>query len=599
MVQTTAISKNSLDRLQTYQDDMLEWAKDCAFVRDHYTSELVPFVLNPGQEILHAVAEKQLAESGFVRILLLKSRRFGGSTYIEVRFYHKTSLEFNKNAFIIAHEEDSTSTLFKMAKLLHEKNPLAPSTRARNAQELIFDNKEGTGLKSEYRLATARNVHAGRSQGAHFLHDSEEAMWGNAVDLLPSLLATVPKPPVYTEVFRESTANGYGNPFQIDVFNAYAEGQYPFYTHTDGRVYAWGNPDTDWVLCFVPWYVDPHNSRPFESDGKRQEFESKIKAPALNRTTMVWEKSEALKLKEKFSLTLEQLHFRDVAIKDEFRDDANKFCQEYPSMVEEAFLSQGSNVYSKELCDILEANCKPPILTGNPVVIGKNPKVRPHEYGHFKVWRRPTKDGVYLMTVDAAGGKKKRHKEDSKEPDKTCIDVWDRESGEQCAQWHGDLDYDLIGDMVQMVGTIYNLAIACVELQNHGYTVVADLSREKYSMYEAKLGEPGWLTNSSTKPQMVDRLYSKARDGGIQIRCKETVSEMRTYKEESGQFEAETGCKDDRVVSACMGAMMMDLLLAASVTRRKDNKASAHGFSNWQARSQQIEGGGGARSVVI
>ena len=164
-------------KILTWLNDFEKFAKDCLVVRDHNTSSLVPFKFNAPQKILHQIAEKQKVEKGRVRIVFLKSRRFGGSTYVEGRFYWRTALHYNKNTFIIGHENESTTTLFRMAQLFQERNPIPPSVLASNAQELRFDKADGTGLKSEYRLATAKNVDAGRSQGIHYLHCSEEAFW--------------------------------------------------------------------------------------------------------------------------------------------------------------------------------------------------------------------------------------------------------------------------------------------------------------------------------------------------------------------------------------------------------------------------------------
>ena len=215
-----ALDPKYMAQLESYLEDFELFSGDCLQIKDHVSSQIVPLHLNPGQKILHAVAERQSKDKGYVRILLLKSRRFGGSTYVEARFYWKTSLSFNKNTFIIGHEQDSTDTLYQMATLYHQLNPIKPSTLKSNAKELMFDTEKGTGLKSQYRLATAKNLSAGRSQGIHYLHDSEEAYWTNADILLPGLLACLPPPPAESECFRESTANGYGNLFQRDCFMA-------------------------------------------------------------------------------------------------------------------------------------------------------------------------------------------------------------------------------------------------------------------------------------------------------------------------------------------------------------------------------------------
>jgi hypothetical protein len=93
------------------------YAGKCLKIRDHNTAQIKPFLFNRPQKILDAIVKKQIAALGYVRILLLKARRFGGSTYIEGRGYWRTSLWKNRNAFIVGHEEESTNTLFSMAQL--------------------------------------------------------------------------------------------------------------------------------------------------------------------------------------------------------------------------------------------------------------------------------------------------------------------------------------------------------------------------------------------------------------------------------------------------------------------------------------------------
>lgn len=592
-----------LELLKSYTTDCERHAADCIFIRDHNTSQILPLNYNPPQKILHTVSEKQLADMGIVRVLLLKSRRFGGSTYVQGRFYSKTSLDFNRNTFIVGHERESTRTLFEMAKLMQERNPIAPATRASNEQALKFDNKQGTGLKSEYRLASAENVDAGRSQGVHFLHDSEEAFWRDPRTLLTGLMQCLPDPPAYSEAFRESTANGYGNPFQEDVFKSYGEGEHIYYEARLSDVlphmpdsdvmfpFAWRQPGTDWVLVFVPWFAHDRYIRAFDSDNQRDEFETKTNEQVFDPDEMEWIDSEAKKLQDKYCLTLEQLHWREWAIENKCNGDIRKFRQEYPATVEEAFLSTGTNVYPKELCDTLEANCETPIIVGDVVLRNGQPRIRRNKHGKFRMWEKPDNYEQYFVTCDSGGGQNQRQKDDKTDPDPTCIDVWNHRTGKQVAQWHGHIEYDMIADIVEMAGTMYNHAMACVEIRNHGYTVVAGLKRKKYPQFERRPQEPGWDTNLKTKPIMVDDLYKMCRDAQIHIKSKQTVSEMRTFIEENGKYGAASGCHDDRVDSAGMATQMFRLIPRRLFDKDTKGDPQTFGFSNISRRYQQKDEG--------
>lgn len=564
------------------RNNKLKFFTKCVSIKDHNTGLILPLKLNRGQQILHAITEKQARDkNGHVRALILKARRFGGSTYVEARFYHKTIMNKNRSTFIVAHEEDSTTTLYNMAKLMQQKNPLKPSTQKSNAKEIIFDTDDGNGLKSQYKLATAKNVEAGKSQGIHYLHASEESMWqGGGHELLSGLLQCVPPTtaPIDTEIFRESTAKGYGNSFQEDVFKAYAEGQYPYFT-VKGITYAWYNPKTDWVLVFIPWFVHAWYTKPFESPEKRIEFSDQINQKVFNRESMKWEDSEELQLQKKFTLTLEQLYWRAWCIENQCRGSLDIFHQEYPSTVEEAFLSSGLNYFSKSLCDELEANCEPPALTGNLIDRMGKTKIKINRHGHFRIWEKHDPRYDYFITVDSAGGIKQSQIDDNREPDPSCVDVYNHYTGRQVAQWHGHIDYDMLADIVELIGNIYNRPIACVELLNHGYTVVADLKRRKYPMFEHRPGEPGWMPNRKTKPQALDMYIKLVRDGHMQIKCRETVSEMRTFVEEAGKFNASSGCHDERVDTASMAAMMMTML--PRIIRTGDKKQDQEGIQNW------------------
>jgi hypothetical protein len=561
------------DIIRSYCDNYELHARNCLYVRDHNTSKIVPLIFNSSQKICDDIAEQQRRELGHVRIMLLKARRFGGSTWFQGRAYSKTSLAPNRNAFIVAHQTESTATLFEMAKLMHARNPLAPATLKNNEKALKFDNREGTGLKSEYRIASADTTSAGRAQGAHFVHLSEEAYYRDGDTLLKGLMQIIPDPPAYSEVVRESTANGYGNSFQVDCFAAYAEGAHPYYTARlcdvlphmpDSKIsftFAYHSPGrSDWILIFIPWFAHDRYQLAFDSPTDRERFRARIKEKVFNSDSQEWVESYESKLQKRYGLTLEQLNWRAWAIDNKCRGRVETFREEYPAQVEEAFLSTGSNVYPKELCDQIEDSCETAIVRGDLIVRNGKTRIRRNKHGKVLLWEAPDPNEQYFLCVDSGGGRNERQKKEKRNPDPTCIDVWNYRTGAQAAQWHGHVEYDMIGDIVEMLGDLFGRATACVELQNHGYTVVADLKRKGYPMYEWKPDEPGWSTNLKTKPLMVDGLYRMARDAGMHIRCQQTVSEMRTFIEENGKYNAASGCHDERVDTAGMASQMYQLL---------------------------------------
>ena len=86
---------------------------------------------------------------------------------------------------------------------------------------------------------------------------------------------------------------------------------------------------------------------------------------------------------------------------------------------------------------------------------------------------------------------------------------------------------------------------------------------------------------------MVDGLYEAARDGSLQIRCLETVSEMRTFTEKNGSYNAEEGCHDERADCGGMASQMMKLLPRKFREDKRGHKQESTGFSNWKNAQEQ------------
>jgi len=287
--------------------------------------KLVPFVWNPAQVYLHEQIEKQKAETGMVRIAILKGRQQGCSSYVSARFLHLTTWHGHMHAYILSHESSSTQTLLEKVNGYYDECPevVRPAKEIGNKNELRFDNK------STYKVGTAGAGNTGRSQTNQLFHGSEVAFYQNTDGISTGVLQTVSDEPG-TEIILESTANGIGNYFHKTCMDALAER---------------GN----YRLVFIPWYW-------------QEEYQAKVPAG--------WEFTDhEMELKDLYELTNEQLYWRYLKIielKSEWM-----FKQEYPFTVAEAFQSSGNSFFSAD--DIQRARKSSVEDPTAPLILGVDP----------------------------------------------------------------------------------------------------------------------------------------------------------------------------------------------------------------------------------
>jgi len=254
---------------------------------------LAPFVLNPAQLALHEMIEEQKAKTGRVRVVVLKARQLGVSTYVAARFYHKTVNSPGLRTIILGHKVDASRNLFQIVKRFHDNLPedMRPSIGVSNAEELIFDK-----IDSGYLVTVATTEGAGRSATAQMLHASETAFWPDLQTQWASVMQTVPDMDG-TEVIIETTANGY-NDF-----------------HKLWRKAEAG--ESEFLPIFLPWSQAPEYRAKVGDDFEMTAAEKRLaELHGLDREQIAWRRAK-----------VSQLGGEEL------------FCQEYPLVASEAFIS--------------------------------------------------------------------------------------------------------------------------------------------------------------------------------------------------------------------------------------------------------------------
>jgi hypothetical protein len=515
--------------------------KQCLRIKNK-DGKLVPLTLNQAQRHIQAKCADQLARIGKVRKILLKGRQQGGSTFVAGRYYKKVTEKKGRTVFVLSHEAKTTSKLMAMVKRYHDNCPTSIKPKlGKDSASLGIDFPK---LDSSYELGTAGNAQTGRGHTIFYLHGSEVAFWPNGEEILSGVLQAVPDADE-TEVVLESTANGVGGVFYQYVQDALAgEGEYE--------------------LIFVPWYwQDEYHTRHMPPDFKRTKEEIAI-------AKMVSKHPDGSEYS--FTLTDAQLMWRRNKIRE--LKSLDKFKQEYPFTIKEAFLFSGRPAFDVNYLIAAQARCSVPnavyrVRLGSrelePVNQAQFEVATEEQDGtevqrgykfksisdYLQVWNEPSSEGEYAIAVDVAEG--------LEHGDYSSIDVASA-SGVQVAHWHGKIDPDELGVLVAIIGEHYNNAYVGVERNNHGLVTLKTLERNGYNNlhFEEELTkqdeEPkykvGWYTSSVTKPLVIDQLNGELREENAGIQCLNTIEQCFTYEVDAkGRTNAREGCFDDCVMS--------------------------------------------------
>ncbi len=265
--------------------------------------QIVPFTFNRAQRYVDEALINQMAKRRRIRALLLKGRQLGMSTYVNGRFYRKTTLWGGQRTFILTHEDRATQQLFGIVKRFHDSiDPrYRPKASTDNANELEFK-----WLGGGYRVGTAKNVSGlGRSLTIQNFHGSEVAFWPHADQHFAGVMQAIPDADG-TEVILESTANGVGGRYYDEWMMAEAG-------------------ESEYVPIFCPWFwgddyrIDPIPEG-FEPSPEEAEYQVLY---GLDDSQIAW------------------MHAKNIALGGVPGTICSLFRQEYPGNAPEAFQTTG------------------------------------------------------------------------------------------------------------------------------------------------------------------------------------------------------------------------------------------------------------------
>lgn len=443
-----------------------------------------------------------------IRLIILKARQMGMSTFSEGFVFHRTITNPLAHSLVIAHDLDGTEGLFEMSKLFYEELPddplIKPSVKYSTRREMSFAD-----LRSSMSVQTSNNFKAGRGGTLQYFHASEVSLWQYADELVSALFPSIPEIPESAVIF-ETTAHGSGNWFH-DFWKASVEGK------------------TGYLAIFLPWFMMP-------------EYQARVTGQFIRS-------DEEELLSKIYTLTDEQLEWRRRQIaRFESRGGSGEdtFRQEYPATWEEAFLASGLPVFSPKTVHYCSTGAKPGrrynITKGRPV---------PDTNGTMEVWEEPDPTRAYTIGVDVSSGVERG--------DYSVISVVKNEGFKQAAECRILVDPITLAPYILNIANWYNEAIVAVEINNHGIATQRALMQDYWNIYRWQYLDSvanrystklGWLTTLSTKPLMISFSNHLLQHHLCEINSPILKSEMLTFIKRG---EIETGaapnCYDDTVMA--------------------------------------------------
>lgn len=372
-----------------------------------------------------------------------------------------------------------------------------------------------------------------RSGTVNRLHITEAAYIKDYAELVAGSKQAVPKEGRISE---ESTANGY------NVF-------YDLYTSSKSNQEL---GEYAYKTYFYGWHENAEYTLDGAIENKTDAEVELQQAHNLTDGQLLWRRWKVSELAAEGSsngLTGEQL-----------------FKQEYPTTDLEAFQNASGSVFDQE--QVAAVIPKKPIQNTN------NTELQALIDKRVQVWIKPQKKQnkideqtkkiqavpahEYVIGVDPSGGES---------ADYAAISVWDCDTLEQVAQWHGKEHPQYVAELAAALGRQYNNAYIGVE-NNMLSTILylVDTYDNANIYYDVKLDQLtkkrkktyGFNTNAKTRPVIIDNFVLLFSQGDLAINSTITLSEMQTFIiTDTGKREHAPGKHDDALFSDMIALQIM------------------------------------------
>lgn len=547
------------------------WFQSGAKIQPKDPTKLVTPLMNSMQgridEAIEWCAEKKLP----CRVVNLKPRQGGSSSYFVGRAYHKARTEVC-NVAILGDDGNTTEKLMKMWKRYGENDAMQPHWGNREKTVSWLEFSHGSSLT----LETANDPRAGQGGTFQVLIASEVASYRSSghstgEDVFSSIAGCVPRL-AGTLIVLESTAQG-----QTGIFYTTYQGAVTF------EEFKAGKRGNGYIKFFTPWF----DFEDYQFDGQNgRKSISEAESTAILHSLDERERLLIERYGEK--ITPEKLAWRRETIAGpDCGGDPDKFDREYPSDDVSAFRSTGSAYFDANGLIWQEQQAvalQPRIRRGDIVLNGEAGFWMPRHDGggEFRMLELAREDESYIISVDWAVGKQAAGSKG--ERDAHSIKVWRAERINPQTQEHrlaqavattreeNRVAIDVAIEQVKKLQTVYGGCCVIPELNNMGNIVdqmeaagVRNIWTQRTGTHGAAPGTgksedvKGFLTNEGTRRQILQNFQMLIRERLVILTFMEIVQQCFSFMIDArGKPCAAAGTHDDEVMGSAIGTTFIN-----------------------------------------
>lgn len=505
--------------------EMKRWRMENLYFIINKHGQQVPFKFNKAQD--HFFTTYLNCDKPYHRIVILKSRQLGFTTFIALYFLDEIMFNPNNEALQIAHTLKDSGEIFNR-KILYAFRNFFPAlkeilqTDQKQSKKLQFIYDNGNGSESTSSIATTNSARSGTFR---FVHISElgklgRLSQGKAEEVVTG---TLPAVPASGFLFIESTAEGASGLF-YDMFMT-----------------AWKRRDSiipeltkaEFLPVFYSWRWDVDEITEVNKDGI-------IPVSAMEQCEIDW-----VEYQKENDLSDAEISFYYTKYIQSQRD-IDKLHQEYPLHPMEAFLSSGSPFFnSRKAADMLE-KCKDDYIR----YTYSNGEFYEDDKGDLYIYKQPEVGKRYILGGDVAEGLLKG------DYSTACVLGYDKEIK---AFYKGHIEPDEYSKLVRALGKKYNFAMLAIESNKDGNWVNTDIRNADYpNIYLRTAFDDitktvsksfGWLTNANTRRIMLGEAKKHFNSVDL-INCKILLEEILVFiRNKVGKPMAAYGKHDDCVIA--------------------------------------------------